>query len=216
MNIRESKMNAYDRIAPYYDALSSIIFGRSIRRSQECQIQFIPQDSRVLMLGGGTGWLLERVLRERPSCKVTYLESSQKMIEMARAKTPGASVNFIHGRISSIPENTTFDAIIADFFFDQFSTDDLRVILKRIAGVLRPGGMLMVADFVDDKVWKKAFLRVMYQFFFAFDAVIVGSLPPWDKLVREQEFSLQYQAQFYRAFICSNVYRNSGGTIAKA
>lgn len=209
MNIAESKINAFDSIAPYYDMLSRIVFGRSIRRSQMYQIQFIPRDANILILGGGTGWLLERLLQERPACHVSFLDSSQKMIEIARNRSAGATVTFIHGGIAHIPANSTFDVIIANFFFDQFVSRDMRVILKQIRRVMSRDGVLMIADFVDDKLWQKALLHVMYRFFSFFGAVVVSRLPPWEVLVREQRFFLQWTARFYGGFIRSNIYRHS-------
>lgn len=204
--ISESKINAYDRIAPVYDILCRLVFGKSIFQSQQWQVDFVPPEASILILGGGTGWLLEKLLRERPSCDITYLEASQGMIAKARERFGAHEVTFIHGRLGDLPEKR-YDVIIANFFLDQFGTEDLRFLLMRLSGALNADGLLIVADFVDDARWKRVFLRVMYGFFNLIGAVAVSALAPWERLVREQGFQVTASSEFYNGFIRSAVYR---------
>ena len=49
-------MNGFNSIAPVYDALATLVFGRSIRNAQLCFLGDIGYRGKVLILGGGTGW----------------------------------------------------------------------------------------------------------------------------------------------------------------
>ena len=76
----------FDLIAPYYDSLARLVFGDSIRHCQLEYLDKIPPGAQVLILGGGTGWLLGELMKINPSCRVWYLESSIKMLEMTKGK----------------------------------------------------------------------------------------------------------------------------------
>jgi len=77
-------VNDFDSIAPYYDSLSTAIFGRSLRASQEALICHIPDNAHVLILGGGTGKTAQAILQSVPGVKVIYVEKSQRMLSSAR------------------------------------------------------------------------------------------------------------------------------------
>ena len=53
--------NNYNGIAKFYDALSRIVFQRSIIISAQFLIEFIADNNKVLIVGGGTGWILEEI-----------------------------------------------------------------------------------------------------------------------------------------------------------
>ena len=208
LHITESRMNAYNAIAPWYDWLSRLIFGKSIKVSQTKHIDLIPPDAQALVLGGGTGWLLETLLRAKPGCRWWYLDSSSKMIELARRKSgaPG-NVRFIHGKLDAVPQEVQFDVVIANFFFDQFTEKDLKIILNGTYRQLKPGGLLLVTDFVNDRAWMKWSLEIMYTFFRIIRAIEIGSLPPWDEVIRLFRFRPVKESSFYRGFIRSMAYK---------
>ncbi len=77
---------SFDWIAPYYDWLTRLVFGRSIRRAQRHFLGQIPPGARVLVVGGGTGWLLVDLLKRPAVTHVTYLEASAVMLRLAQQK----------------------------------------------------------------------------------------------------------------------------------
>ncbi|WP_141765680.1 class I SAM-dependent methyltransferase, partial [Hymenobacter coccineus] len=77
----------FDRIAWCYDALAGLVFGGSLRAAQRAALDGLPAGApRVLILGGGTGWVLGEVLRRRPGATVLYLEASGPMLARATAR----------------------------------------------------------------------------------------------------------------------------------
>src|SRR6185295_7486640 len=74
----------YDLLAPFYDALSSIVFGNSMYRAQVHLLSDIPPGSKVLVLGGGTGRWLREVSIQRFHPEITYIDSSHGMLKRAR------------------------------------------------------------------------------------------------------------------------------------
>ncbi|RZL54089.1 MAG: methyltransferase type 12, partial [Pedobacter sp.] len=74
-------INNYDKIANQYDTLSRLVFFKSQVNAQINQLHNIPKDSSVLIVGGGTGWILEEIVKLHPSgIKIIYVEISAKML----------------------------------------------------------------------------------------------------------------------------------------
>ena len=103
--------NNYDRIARYYDVLSRMVFFRAQLKAQIDQLHFIPANSSVLIVGGGTGWILEEIAKLHSSgLRITYVEISAKMLELSRKRNVRANqVTFVHSPAEelggSIPED---------------------------------------------------------------------------------------------------------------
>src|SRR5665213_2689273 len=75
----------YDNSAWFYDRLSRLIYGDALVRAQVYLLGFIPENAKVLIAGGGTGWILEKLADVHPAgLQITYAEVSAKM--MAQAK----------------------------------------------------------------------------------------------------------------------------------
>src|SRR5688572_28861247 len=101
-----SRLNQFNGLARRYDRLAKIIFGNSLLEAQTAYLNEISSNANVLILGGGTGKLLTRLLNVNKSCSIWYIEASSMMIELARQhakKANRAKVLFIHGTEDSIP-----------------------------------------------------------------------------------------------------------------
>ncbi|MEQ9414469.1 MAG: class I SAM-dependent methyltransferase, partial [Cyclobacteriaceae bacterium] len=110
------QLNRFDKIAPFYDSLARFAFGKSLRSAQECNLESIVDCSDVLVLGGGTGKFLTKLLAQHTGCKVWYVEASQKMVDQAKSHLSYTDrVVFIHGTLENVPEQK-FDAVITHFF----------------------------------------------------------------------------------------------------
>jgi tRNA (cmo5U34)-methyltransferase len=204
------RLNGFDRIAPVYDMLAAIAFAGSIKRSQLSLLSYLPTSGQVLILGGGTGWIAEHVLRNS-DVEIVYVDASARMISMARAKLAvwADRVQFIHGTEEHLQLTSRVDAVVANFYFDLFDNDRLRDVLAIISTSLHADGRLLVTDFVNDRGWKKLFLRFMYAFFRLVSGLNARSLPRWYSIITESHFEALQQANFFGSFITSVVFRKS-------
>ncbi|HEY5919069.1 MAG TPA: methyltransferase domain-containing protein [Chryseolinea sp.] len=206
----------FDVIAPYYDSLARLVFGDSIRRCQLEYLDKIPPDAQVLIIGGGTGWLLSELIKINPSCRVWYLESSMKMLEMTKARFDGVSnpkIVFIHGTEKNLQQYTEihFDAVITNFYFDLFTSASLNLALGEIKKCFSPGVTLLVSEFVARTRWHRLLLFLMYRFFRWTCAIEARNLPDWEDQLKKNGFVQRSEATFYFGFIKSSMY-----TIEKA
>jgi ubiquinone/menaquinone biosynthesis C-methylase UbiE len=200
----------FDRIAQYYDALAQLVFGDSIRHCQLEYLNKIIPGAKVLILGGGSGWLLGELMKINPSCRVWYLESSIKMLEMTKAKcgVSNPDIIFIHGTEKNLQQCTEihFDAVITNFYFDLFTSTSLNTALGDIKECLKPGVTLLVSEFVAWTRWQRLLLFLMYRFFRWACSIEARNLPDWEELLEKNGFVQRSEASFYFGFIKSALY----------
>ena len=153
-----------------YDALAALVFGPALRNTQRAALAGLPAGApHLLVLGGGTGWVLTEVLRRRPAATVLYLEASPRMLARARARlSPDqlARVEFRHGTQAAIAAGEAFDAVLTFFVLDCIATPDLPAALDRLHAALRVDGRWLLADFRPARGgWRRLLLASMFWFF---------------------------------------------------
>ena len=203
------KLNGFDRIAFIYDFLAKLVFGKSIKESQQHFLNKIEDSSKVLILGGGTGWLLAELLKVKPNCEIWYIDASQRMIALSKSKIdPKLAVHFIHGTERDIPSFIKCDVLITNFYFDLFTYDQLKNNITRLQSSTRPGGRWIVTDFVNnEKWWQVIMLKAMYWFFRIACNIESQRLPEWSNLLEKAGVKEIDSKPFCRGFIKAALYQ---------
>jgi tRNA (cmo5U34)-methyltransferase len=207
----------FDKVAPFYDGLSRLVFGSALRRAQVAHVAAIPENACVLLIGGGSGWLLEQLLRQKPKAKVTYLEASPKMVQLARqrlARDPGiaqAAASFCVGTENDLLPGESFDVIITPFLLDLFPDERLQVLLDRLCLALVPGGLWLFSDFWPVEkprpYWQQLLLKSMYTFFRLVSHVQANQLPDFEQHFNRLPLQEMQTARFYKGMVQAKVYR---------
>lgn len=209
------RLDGFDCIAPVYDAMATLVFGGNIKKAQLCYLNEIRKGDRVLIIGGGTGWLLAEVLRTNPGCEIWYIEASSKMISIAKSnisKLPNTCVHFIHGTQAQIPLHLMYEVVIANFYFDLFSASTLENLIDQIRNLIMPNGKLLVSDFTtNNSWWQSALLSLMYMFFRWTCKIEATGLPDWERQLNNSELEQKASKGFYGRFIRSSVFENCRG-----
>lgn len=181
----------FDWIAPAYDTLAFVVFGRRLKRAQAVYLNRIPSGASVLVVGGGTGWLLEPLLTSGSPQRIVYLESSTRMLARASRRMLNhpllGTVEFRLGDETALRPSDRFDVVIMPFVLDLFTADTLRTsVIPRLRNVLRPGGHWLVTDFVRSSVWwERALVWTMIQFFRLTADIETRQLADWQQLLSE-------------------------------
>lgn len=200
-------LNGYNSIATIYDLLAKLLFGGRIWESQLHFLNTIQGKENILILGGGTGWILIEILKRHASCRIWYIDASSKMIAMSRVSVNNDKrVHFIHGTEDDIPASTKFDRVITNFYIDMFSEISLRKAIAKIQLSLNPNADWIVTDFVTDHWWQKMLLKVMYLFFRITTNVETMNLPNWERAIHESGFTEKSSKHFCRDFIKATLY----------
>ena len=158
--------NNFNLIAPVYDVLAKFVFGNRLKRAQCHFLHLIPQDSDVLILGGGTGRILDEIFKSGFRGSVTYVEASAKMIKMTKKRLqPSWNVALICGDEGTIP-NEFYDVIITNFFLDVFRLDKLKNVMATLSDRLSPRGLWFCTDFRNtNRLKHKLIIWSMLRFF---------------------------------------------------
>ena len=159
--------NNYDMIASGYDLIRKIVLGNSIVKAQVGLLKFIPADSRILIVGGGTGWIIEEISAiYSEGLQIDYVESSAKMIRLSQKKDHRANeITYIHQPIEAYTTDKSYDVIITPFLFDNFQIEKIAIIFAKLSTYLNKEGVWLYADFVYDEdrnpLWQKILLFII-------------------------------------------------------
>ncbi|MEU4179115.1 class I SAM-dependent methyltransferase [Streptomyces sp. NPDC026589] len=113
------------------------------RESLERLLAGLAPGSRVLDVGSGTGRPTARALADAGH-RVLGVDVSPVMTALAARQVPEAEFRCADVRDLPLSEGE-FDAVCVYFSLLQLARGDQRELLERLAGSLRPGGLLVVA-----------------------------------------------------------------------
>ncbi len=105
----------------------------------------ISQGDCVLDVGTGTGVMIPYIHEMiGDEGEITAIDLAEKMLEVAKQKHPFNNVRFVLGDIYDVhlPKNH-FDVIMCYSVFPHFQ--DKPKVISRMAGLLKPGGRLVIA-----------------------------------------------------------------------
>lgn len=204
-------INNYDKIANHYDFLSRLVFFKSQVNAQINQLKHIPKNSRILIVGGGTGWILEQITKIHSSgLEIVYVEVSAKMIMLSKQKNSGTNtVTFLTLNIENFVTQSTFDIILTPFLFDNFSVDDAKSTFKKLDKVLKNNGLWFFTDFNvkgKNSWWKLLFIKFMYQFFTFFKIIDTKKLIDMSPYFEKYHYEILDKKLYYSNFIEAIVY----------
>jgi len=145
--------------AKLYDTQVEILFGgaadamrrlavgalaRAIRGTDQRRV-------RLLDVACGNGRFLAQVLAAFPRIKATGLDLSPAYCEAARARLAAFSqVEIVAGAAEQAPfEGESFDALTCVYLFHELPPRVRRDVAREMARILRPGGVLVLADSIQ-------------------------------------------------------------------
>lgn len=201
----------YDLIARIYDPLSRMVFGRTLMRAQEALLPCIPPDSRILIVGGGTGWVLERIDAIYPQgLIIDYVEPSARMMELSRQRSCCENVVRFHQvPIEQFTSDERYGIVITPFLFDNFSQDHAQRVFDRISAMQHSASLWLYTDYhitAGSPFWQRVLLSIMYTFFRIVSGVEARRMPEMDKVFAHTHVPV-FTRSFYAGFILSTVYR---------
>ncbi len=200
----------YNNSAWVYDLLSRIVYGRAIINAQVYLLQYISTNSRILIVGGGTGWILEELTKLHVAgLDITYVEVSANMITKSKKRNTGCNkVVFINDAIENVVLPTNFDVIITPFLFDSFTEQTLQRVFNHIHQSLITKGIWLNCDFqLTNKWWQQVLLKSMFWFFKTLCNIEASKLPDIEKQFYRHGYETLTIKTFFGDFIVSKVYK---------
>ena len=197
----------FNALAPFYRLLSKLVSGNKLELAQKHFLSAVEDNAQVLILGGGSGTLLQSLLLHKPHVTVDYIDVCTNMIALARKRTHNPStVHFIIGTEANIPDKT-YTVVITGFYLDMFSNDTLTTLIPTIHSHLKANGQWLVTDFVSERTWHTLMLWIMYRFFRMATGIEARALPDWERPLTQNGLTKTVEKHFFGGFIKSCRYR---------
>jgi len=200
----------YDNSAPFYDQLARIVFGDALVKAQVYFLPRIAAGSTVLIIGGGTGWILEELTKVHASgLAIVYVEISSRMMALSRRRNIGTNrVTFINKAIEDIGPLPAFDVVITPFLFDNYQQEALNAVVGHIHTMLKTGGLWLNTDFqLTGKWWQYALLKSMLLFFKLLCGVESWRLPAVQQVFVAYNYSLIEEKTFFKEFVVTKILK---------
>lgn len=140
----------FNDIAGRYDLLNRVLsLGLDVRwRREAVRLGLEREPADILDVATGTGDVAFELRRQAPGARITGLDFSEGMLELARVKGSrnGAGVEFVSGDAQELPfADGSFDLVTIAYGLRNLADPDRG--LAEFHRVLRPGGRLVVLEF---------------------------------------------------------------------
>jgi len=214
----------FDRITAVYDIVVSICSFDRINKSQLAFLSHLSSQKAGLILGGGTGYFLQKVLDQNEEIHITYVDASAKMIEYSKKRIEKNRPNDLH-RVTFICSGVedlqwhTYDLIICNYILDLFDNAFVEILAEKFKKHLSVNGLLYVTDFnISEtngfmKRGTQIGLKVLYALFRWTTQLQTKQLPETEKLLKEQGFSITNSKYFLNGILACHIYKINSPTI---
>jgi len=138
----------YDGLAWLYRLdFPTEMFLRGLKPLRDAQAAEMGPGDLVLYPGAGTSQ--DVVLAARKGARVTSVELSPKMMELARRllSRHRVEVELIQGDVFDHQRLGHYDFVVVNMFLCLFSAEVMRDVLLHFMSLLKPGGKLLIADY---------------------------------------------------------------------
>lgn len=140
---------SHDFLTPLYDPVVALTTREKKFKSALLRQIVLQPGRRILDLGCGTATLTIALKKSCPRAEIYGLDGDARILEIARRKAEKANVEIAldRGLSFELPyENGFFDAAVSSLFFHHLTPENKRQTLREIFRVLKPNGILHVAD----------------------------------------------------------------------
>ena len=204
----------FDRLAASYDGLARLVYGSQLQKAQCHFLSGFAECRSILVLGGGTGWILPLLLEAAPLATVTYVELSPKMMLKSQALIRATAkkwerVNWHLGTLEALPLEPAFDGVVTHFFLDLFQGDPLTELLQNIQTRCRPASKWSCVDFQRAKSWPMSWvssglIRSMYWFFRWTTGIQAKRICPYASLIAALGWTVEREAEFAKGMVLAS------------
>lgn len=143
MKILESAPGRYDR------GIRMLTFGM-VDRAYDQLVSSVNAGQHVLDIGCGTGALTLRAAGRGATVKGIDMNAGMLEVAQKRAREAGLeqTTQFSETGVAELGDEApeTYDIVMSGLCFSELSEDEINYTLKQAGRLLKPGGMLLIAD----------------------------------------------------------------------
>jgi ubiquinone/menaquinone biosynthesis C-methylase UbiE len=197
-------------------------FGLALEHARFDFLSHAADARRVLILGEGDGRFLAQLLLRNRHANVAVIESSGRMIQLARQRVPArerSRVEFYQVDAVSEPwPDGLFDLAVSHFFLDVLDCRDAEAVIFKVSALLSPGAGWLVSEFQEPpgtvrgrhaRLW----LRAMYGFFSLTTGLCTQKLPHYREMLESNGFVEIEHRERRLGLIRSQVWREGADPV---
>jgi tRNA (cmo5U34)-methyltransferase len=214
----EHVARGYDRLAALYDGMARLVYGNALRRAQTCMLSQLPANATILVLGGGSGWFLEQLVRRAQPRRVIYVELSGEMLARAQRRIAQnlpaalASIDFVVGRAEDAGRWGQVDVIVTHCLLDMYVQPALARLVGDLRQSLGPTGVWYFSDFQQVRAGfmqpiSRGLIWLMYRFFRWQCKIEALNLPDFEAAFAASALAPIAEQHFYSGMIVARLYR---------
>ncbi len=219
MRFFEFPMMNFDRVAPYFKRLEKIVFNNQMQGCRTAQLGILPSVKKAALIGEGDGEFLIEFLKHSDCEQVHYIDSSQKMLDLAQKRLRESSlhaldrVEFYHRDLilEAMPDQG-YDLIVTNYFLDVFTQQALNECVSKIAASCKESALWLYADFQISGGRLQQFrailwIKVMYLFFRLVAQIQAQTLIDPATILERHGFKLVAKKEYGRGLMRSELRR---------
>ncbi|WP_137937617.1 class I SAM-dependent methyltransferase [Chitinivorax sp. B] len=139
----------YKFIGHFYDLLSNLYSGKSIKHCKVAMLDHLKPGDRVLFAGAGHG--MDAVYAAQRGADVTVVDLSETMLNKFQQNLEKSGVNVtirrVHCDILHVIEFEHYDMVVANFFLNVFEHEMMVKVLAHLIKLGKPKARIVVGDF---------------------------------------------------------------------
>lgn len=208
----------YDRLAGLYDGMARLVYGNALRKAQTSMLARLPKDATVLVLGGGSGWFLEQLMRGAQPQAVIYVDLSSKMLALSRQRIHKylpdqlSKISFVQRPAEDAPQWANVDVVVTHCLLDMFVDASLLTLVAQLRTCLQPNGQWYFSDFAKVQsgpmaIVSRAMIWMMYRFFRFTCKIEATDLPDFVAAFANNGLVQIEEERFYGGMITAARYR---------
>jgi ubiquinone/menaquinone biosynthesis C-methylase UbiE len=146
--------NNYSLLAPFYDGLTKIVFGRELSISGAHYLNTSPiAEKRILIPGIGTGTLFDELKyrEDQIPAVIIGVDSSKSMLQRSSGRIQKSHFSKIfkskNQDFFTYNPQEKYDLIIVNFFLDCLPERQIKVFMEKCRTLISASGRLVINDF---------------------------------------------------------------------
>lgn len=165
-----------------------VLFARSMRPMMAGPAEFIADmamragtPAKVLDVAASHGMFGFAIARRAPGCQLVALDFPSVLeVTSEHARSAGIPVTLLPGSAFTADLGTGYDVVLVTNLFHHFSPEDTITLMKRFHSALKPGGRMLVLEFVPnaDRLTPPASA--------SFSMMMLGNTPAGDAYTMEE------------------------------
>ena len=209
----------YDRVVPIYDFSKTLLFLGSIQRCQNHYLPLLKESKTLLIIGGGTGKIIDDIQKHCNFEALDYVDNSPKMIASAEQHIQKQhpqmkeKIKFHALDVFNYSPASMHDAIIVPFALDCFTNEQLNNLGDKLTEWLASDGLLLFSDFHESKssgssrLLSRLITRTLYFILNTICRLRIDELPDFERMFKNQPWVLLGEHTFFFGVLKSYAYK---------